>query len=227
MDQLFLRSAFGMLAAVTVATATPALANASAATDFTTASRAAVAASPSALGSGDEQFSRLFASLQAMDRGAAAPTPNVSIPSRVPLDGFRLSSTYGMRNHPVTGGRRAHNGIDMAAPTGTPIRAAADGIVGKADWFGAYGLYVQIDHGAAMETRYAHMSRLNVAQGQPVRKGEIIGYVGSTGRSTGPHLHYEVRIAGKAVNPIPYMQASEQTVTYAARSTDVGQGGPE
>jgi murein DD-endopeptidase MepM/ murein hydrolase activator NlpD len=109
----------------------------------------------------------------------------------------------------VTGGRRLHQGIDLASPTGTPIYAAADGFVGKADWFGAYGLYVQLEHGGELQTRYGHMSRLNVAPGQRVRKGDVIGYVGSTGRSTGPHLHYEVRIAGQAVNPVPYMQPEQ------------------
>jgi murein DD-endopeptidase MepM/ murein hydrolase activator NlpD len=100
---------------------------------------------------------------------------------------------------------RAHKGIDLAAPVGTPVYATADGTVERADWFSSYGLYVAIEHGSDLETRYAHMSRLAVAAGERVHKGEIIGYVGTTGRSTGPHLHYEVRVAGEAVNPIPYM----------------------
>ena len=95
-------------------------------------------------------------------------------------------------------------------------------MVEKAEWFSGYGLYVQLDHGAALETRYGHMSRLNVASGQRVRKGDVIGYVGSTGRSTGPHLHYEVRIAGEAMNPIPYMQAGEFLAV-----AEGGRGGPE
>ena len=106
-----------------------------------------------------------------------------------------------MRVHPVLGGRRAHKGIDLAAATGTPIRASADGVVEKAEWFGGYGLFVQLDHGGAMETRYGHMSRVAVAEGQQVRKGDVIGYVGSTGRSTGPHLHYEVHVDNRPVNP--------------------------
>jgi murein DD-endopeptidase MepM/ murein hydrolase activator NlpD len=110
-----------------------------------------------------------------------------------------------MRTHPVLGGARAHKGIDLAAPVGTPVYATADGIVERADWFSSYGLYVAIEHGSNLETRYAHMSRLAVAAGERVKKGEVIGYVGSTGRSTGPHLHYEVRVSGAAVNPIPYM----------------------
>ena len=119
-----------------------------------------------------------------------------------------------MRNHPVLRKRRKHNGVDLAAPTGTPVYATADGIVGKAQWFSSYGLYIRIDHGADLETRYAHMSKLAVAAGERVRKGDIIGYVGSTGRSTGPHLHYEVRIDGVAVNPIPYMVETQAQVDY-------------
>lgn len=147
-------------------------------------------------------------------RGAASVTsPATSmrsaIPSRAPIDGVRLSSDYGMRTHPVTGGLRAHKGIDLAAPIGTPIFATADGVVSKAEWFGSYGLYVSLQHGSNLETRYAHMSRLNVASGQRVRRGDIVGFVGSTGRSTGPHLHYEVRVDGVAVNPLPYMQSDE------------------
>ena len=80
-----------------------------------------------------------------------------------------------------------------------------------AERFGGYGLYVQIEHGGALETRYGHMSRIAVAEGQQVHKGDVIGYVGSTGRSTGPHLHYEVRVDGNAVNPIPYMHGGDVT----------------
>jgi murein DD-endopeptidase MepM/ murein hydrolase activator NlpD len=238
MDQLLPRMGFGVLAFAAMTAAMPAQANTSAATDFTTAARAATTSTAPA--TGDENYSKLFASWQALDRGGVAaapgiatptfaapalPAPNVAIPSRVPVDGYRLSSSFGMRNHPVTGGRRAHQGLDLAVKTGTPIRAAADGVVEKANWFGAYGLYVALDHGGSMETRYGHMSRLNVAPGQRVRQGEIIGYVGSTGRSTGPHLHYEVRIAGRAVDPTPYMRMTEPAVTYAALGA--GRGGPE
>ena len=144
---------------------------------------------------------------------------SVSIPSRMPVEGVRLTSDYGMRNHPVLGGRRAHKGVDLAGPVGTPILATADGEVSKAEWFSSYGLYVSIEHGGAIQTRYGHMSRLAVAAGQQVRKGQVIGYIGSTGRSTGPHLHYEVRVAGQAVNPIPYMQADEYRHAAAATAS--------
>ena len=151
----------------------------------------------------------------------------VSIPSRMPVEGVNLTSGYGMRWHPVVGGRRAHKGVDLAGPIGTPIHASADGVVSKAEWFSSYGLYVSLEHGGDIQTRYGHMSRLNVAAGQRVRKGDVIGFIGSTGRSTGPHLHYEVRIAGEAVNPIPYMQQDEVRVAAHTSAAGSGKGGPE
>jgi murein DD-endopeptidase MepM/ murein hydrolase activator NlpD len=221
----FIRTGFGALAAfAATVSANPALANSSAAADIAAPLRTAQAAKPTALGSGDEQFKALFNRWQSMDGGTTTAAPTVSIPSRNPLDGARLSSGYGMRTHPVLGGRRGHKGIDLAGPTGTPIYATADGVVSRADWFSSYGLYVSLEHGGSLQTRYGHMSRLNVAAGQRVRKGEIIGYVGSTGRSTGPHLHYEVRVNGEAVNPIPYMQADE--FQFAQADSSLGQGGP-
>lgn len=180
---------------------------------------------------GDQSFRQLFASWEALEEaGPDASTVGtiISIPSRMPLDGARLTSDFGMRTHPVLGGRRKHKGIDLAAPTGTPIYATADGIVERAEWFSSYGLFVGIQHGANLETRYAHMSRLAVAEGQWVKKGDIIGYVGSTGRSTGPHLHYEVRIEGVAVNPIPYMvesPAQQRLAKLEEASKEGGQGG--
>lgn len=127
-------------------------------------------------------------------------------PSGEPLARIRLSSAYGLRFHPILGGYRQHKGVDLAAPTGSPIYATADGIVSRADWNGGYGLAVELRHPGEVETRYGHMSRLNVAAGQRVRKGDTIGFVGSTGRSTGPHLHYEVLVRGRAVNPMGYLQ---------------------
>jgi murein DD-endopeptidase MepM/ murein hydrolase activator NlpD len=202
----------------------PAQANSSANADIAAPLRAAQAANQSATGAEDEQFRKLFNSWQTYEktgvpalaavaaavgqRGSLGTgiTGGVSIPSRTPIEGFTLTSSFGMRVHPVTGGLRGHKGLDLAASIGTPIYATADGIISKAAWFGGYGLFVSIEHGGDLQTRYGHMSRLNVADGQRVKKGEIIGFVGSTGRSTGPHLHYEVRVKGEAVNPIPYMQ---------------------
>lgn len=126
------------------------------------------------------------------------------MPDGMPVAGARLSSGFGMRRHPILGSYRAHRGVDYAAATGTPVRATAAGVVRKADWNGGYGLAVDLDNGKGVKTRYGHMSRLNVSAGQRVKKGDVIGYVGSTGRSTGPHLHYEVHVNGKAVNPLSH-----------------------
>jgi len=222
--------------------ASPAMANSSASIDIDAPVRAAQAAKQPGQNADDEQFGQLFRNWQAFEEsgsqalaaisqtasgfGAARQFgASVSIPSLVPLEGFRLTSGFGMRNHPVLGRRRAHKGIDLGAPTGTPILAAADGIISRADWFGSYGLYVSVEHGGEIQTRYAHMSRLNVAKGQRVSKGDVIGFVGTTGRSTGPHLHYEVRIADEAVNPIAYMQT--QLASLSAEEAGNGQGGPE
>lgn len=174
----------------------------------------------------DAQFEQMFAKWEEPTQVAPARA-RVSVPSRMPLEDTRLTSDYGMRTHPVLGGRRSHNGVDLAAPTGTPIYATADGMVSKAKWFSSYGNYVSIEHGAELQTRYAHMSRIAVTAGDRVKKGEIIGYVGSTGRSTGPHLHYEVRIGGEAVNPIPYMVESEAQRAYALAMGKGGQGDGE
>ena len=226
------RGTLGALAALAATvSASPALANSSATADIAAPLRSAQGEKASALGGRDEQFRNLFTSWQSSDTTASpAIRSAVSIPSRMPVEGVRLTSDYGMRWHPVGGGRRAHKGVDLAGPTGTPIHATADGLVAKADWFSSYGLYIQLEHGGNLQTRYGHMSRLNVGAGQRVKKGDVIGYLGSTGRSTGPHLHYEVRIAGEAVNPVPYMQAGEFQQAFAANSALVaatGQGGPE
>ena len=216
------------VAGVATLAVSPALANnASATAEIPAPVREAQA---SGLTGGDEQFSELFAGWESLDGGedvAPAPASSISIPSRMPLGNASLTSGYGMRTHPVLGGRRAHAGVDLAAPTGTPIYATADGVVSKAEWFSSYGLFVSIEHGAQLQTRYAHMSRIAVADGERVKKGDIIGYVGSTGRSTGPHLHYEVRVEGRAVNPIPYMVESEAQQAYqlALEEKDAARGG--
>lgn len=131
------------------------------------------------------------------------PSPRFlgSLPSLMPVAARGLTSGFGMRQHPLLGTMRVHSGIDLAASYGSPIVATSDGVVGTANWSGGYGLLVALDHGNGLQTRYGHMSRLNVVQGQQVHKGDVIGYVGSTGMSTGPHLHYEIRINGQAINP--------------------------
>ena len=122
-----------------------------------------------------------------------------------PLADSRVSSLFGPRVHPIYGVGRMHNGIDFTAPTGTPIRAAHDGVVVIAAPQGGYGNTVVIDHGNGVGTLYGHMSAFTVREGDVVRRGDIVGAVGSTGLSTGPHLHFEVRREGQPVNPLPYL----------------------
>ncbi|WP_230279854.1 M23 family metallopeptidase [Croceicoccus sp. Ery15] len=179
----------------------------------------------------DPRYRNLFARWKSVEVAQQVPEPvagrqAVNIPSRMPLADARLSSNFGMRTHPVTGRRAGHKGIDLAAPSGTPIYATADGTIDMAQWFGGYGNFIKIEHGGDMETRYGHMSKLNVRAGQDVKKGDLIGFVGSTGRSTGPHLHYEVRIAGEAVDPTPYLHADTFMEAFASASEN-GAGGPE
>tara|TARA_B100000886_G_scaffold302659_1_gene232829 strand:+ start:397 stop:1686 length:1290 start_codon:yes stop_codon:yes gene_type:complete len=121
---------------------------------------------------------------------------------KTPINGARLSSKFGMRKHPILGYNKMHKGTDFAAKRGTPIMASGSGVVEKASWFGAYGKYIRIRHNSKYKTAYAHLSKFGrgVRVGKKVRQGQIIGYVGSTGRSTGPHLHYEVLIRNKRVN---------------------------
>ncbi len=123
---------------------------------------------------------------------------------RTPIEGARLSSYYGKRKHPVLGYTRMHKGLDFGAPTGTPIMAAGDGIVERASRFGAYGNYVRIRHNGTYKTAYAHLSKYGrgIKAGKRVKQGQIIGYVGATGRVTARHLHYEVLVNGKQVNPL-------------------------
>lgn len=122
---------------------------------------------------------------------------------KTPIDGARLSSGFGSRRHPISGYTKQHKGVDFAASRGTPIKAAGDGVVERADRYGGYGNYVRIRHGQGYKTAYGHMSGFakGVRAGRRVEQGDIIGYVGSTGASTGPHLHYEVLQEGKHVNP--------------------------
>ncbi len=120
---------------------------------------------------------------------------------RTPVDGARLSSGFGMRLHPILGYSRLHKGIDFAASYGTPIMAAASGVVEAAFYHRGYGNFVRLKHSGGYGTGYAHMSRFTVRPGQRVEQGQVIGFVGSTGLSTGPHLHYEVYVNGKAVDP--------------------------
>ena len=121
---------------------------------------------------------------------------------KTPINGARLSSPFGMRKHPIDGFNKMHKGTDFAAPLGTPIMASGDGVIVKAGWCGGGGNCVKIRHNKTYQTVYAHMSKFasGMKKNLRVKQGQIIGYVGSTGKSTGPHLHYEVIVNGKKVN---------------------------
>ena len=122
---------------------------------------------------------------------------------KTPINGARLSSSYGMRKHPILGYNKMHKGLDFAAPTGTPIFAAGNGIVEYVGRNGGYGKYIRIRHDSTYKTAYAHLNsyKKGIGNGVRVKQGDIIGYVGSTGRSTGPHLHYEIIVNGQQINP--------------------------
>ena len=122
---------------------------------------------------------------------------------KTPINGARLSSSYGMRKHPILGYNKMHKGVDFAAPTGTPIFAAGNGIVEYVGRNGGYGKYIRIRHDGTYKTAYAHLNsyKKGIGNGVRVKQGDIIGYVGSTGRSTGPHLHYEIIVNGQQINP--------------------------
>jgi murein DD-endopeptidase MepM/ murein hydrolase activator NlpD len=136
---------------------------------------------------------------------------------RTPMDGARLSSGFGMRRHPILGYTRMHKGVDFAAPRGTPIYAAGEGKVEVAKRHGGYGKYVRIRHTGEYSTAYAHLSGFakGIAPGRRVRQGQVIGYVGTTGRSTGPHLHYEVLRSGAPINPLRLKQPPNQQLAGA------------
>jgi murein DD-endopeptidase MepM/ murein hydrolase activator NlpD len=131
-----------------------------------------------------------------------------TMPAIWPVNG-RLLSRFGDRQDPFSGEGAFHSGVDISAALGTPVRAAADGVVEHAEWTsGGYGKLVMIDHGNGIQTWYAHLSGFEVIPGQEIRRGEILGYSGATGRATSPHLHFEVRRHGNPVNPYPYLAKS-------------------
>jgi murein DD-endopeptidase MepM/ murein hydrolase activator NlpD len=131
-----------------------------------------------------------------------------AVPLRKPISGdVDLSSGFGVRSDPFLGRPAMHSGLDFRSESGEPVRATANGTVETAGWNGGYGKMVEIDHGNGFSTRYAHLSEIDVKVGQSVKTGQIVGRVGSTGRSTGPHLHYETRIDGDAVDPQKFLRA--------------------
>lgn len=138
-------------------------------------------------------------------------------PSLWPVNGV-LRSSFGGRSDPFSGEGAFHTGIDLAAPKGTPVHATADGVIVAASWAGAYGNMVIVDHGNGLQTYYAHLSETIVVPGQAVTRGQIVGLCGATGRATGPHVHYEVRLAGAPINPYKYLGKPASAPTQMASS---------
>jgi murein DD-endopeptidase MepM/ murein hydrolase activator NlpD len=215
------------------AMASPAMASSAAATtsDNFRISPEDVEANKTALGTSDPEFRSLHDGWG--QANGIRKKNDVSIPSINPVEVMRFSSHFGYRTDPFQGRRKNHKGLDITGPIGTPIYATADGIIGRAQWVSGYGKYVEVEHGNAIQTRYGHLSAMNVISGQRVKQGEIIGFMGSTGRSTGSHLHYEVRIAGEPVNPMSFLApvaapVTNQTNTLIAAkdAATKAQGGP-
>ena len=141
-----------------------------------------------------------------------------SAPNLWPVEG-QVTGSFGERIDPFNGEGAFHTGVDIAATVGQPVIAPADGVVNFADFMGGYGRAIILDHGRGIVTRYGHLSGFAVASGQHVRRGDVIGYVGLSGRSTGPHLHYEVRINDTPVNPYKYLRINvAHTGGFAAGS---------
>lgn len=159
----------------------------------------------SADGTIDPRFERLGLSLARM---AALERALDGVPQVVPAADQRITSAFGYRRDPFNGSGAMHNGIDFKGAYGSPIFAAAVGEVSFAGWKGGYGRTVEVTHSNGIVTRYAHLSRIDVAEGQSVEAGATLGGLGSSGRSTGPHLHFEVRINGSAVNPRPFLETA-------------------
>ena len=172
----------------------------------------------------DTTFANIFSSWRNLDNPGVARAA-VYIPTGRPVEELALTSNYGVRNDPFNGHARMHKGIDIPGPVGTPIYATADGIVSRSQWVNGYGNLVEISHGNDTETRYGHLSKLIVGPNERVRRGQLIGLMGSTGRSTGSHLHYEIRISGLAINPLPYVTGSERALALNSRPR-VALGGP-
>ncbi len=182
------------------------------------------------VGKADPTFKQLFMSWKKLDNLQSGA---IAVPSDKPVKTAAFTSGYGVRSDPFAGRAAMHAGIDLSGPVGTPIYATADGSVSTAGYnSGGYGNLVKLDHGRGIETRYGHLSAIGVSPGQRVRRGDLIGRMGSTGRSTGSHLHYEVRIDSRAVNPIPFMKSSDYLLAmknknFGTQSMDaVALGGP-
>lgn len=177
------------------------------------------------LSNANPQFRSIFLTWKHMGE---APHAAIAVPSQKPVERAVFTSGFGTRTDPFNGYSAMHAGIDLAGPIGTPIYAAADGIVDRAGWANGYGNLIELDHGKSIQTRYGHLSAILVTTGQRVHRGDLIARMGSTGRSTGSHLHYEVRIDGHAVNPVPFLQSSDYMLAVQRRAgqAEMAMGGP-
>ena len=146
---------------------------------------------------------------------------NHALPSLWPVDGA-LRSSFGGRSDPFSGEGTFHTGVDLEAATGTPVHVTADGVVTSAGWSGAYGKLVVVDHGNGIETYYAHLSEFRVLPGEEVQRGQVIALSGGTGRVTGPHMHYEVRLRGTPVNPYKYLVKAQPADSTRNEHSDLG-----
>jgi len=171
----------------------------------------------------DAQFRALFQTWKKLD---TLQSGLISIPSVQPVTNLSYTSNFGVRSDPFRGTAAFHAGVDIQCKTGTPVYATADGVVERAERSGGYGNLVELDHGRGIETRYGHLSKLLVTPGTHVKRGQLIALSGSTGRSTGPHLHYEVRIDGRAVNPVPFLQTADYLMAVKNPAIRVVPTGP-
>ncbi|WP_254606301.1 M23 family metallopeptidase [Sphingomonas bacterium] len=164
----------------------------------------------------------LFDTWKQGDGGLAPLHAGIAIPSVHPVDQLEFTSNFGIRSDPFRHTARMHAGVDIRGPVGTPIYATADGTVDRAERAGGYGNLIELDHGKGIQTRYGHLSKILVEPGSAVKRGQLIALMGSTGRSTGSHLHYEVRIDGKAVNPAPFLTTADYlTAAQSASATAI------
>lgn len=217
-----------------IAAATVALAGTARANEGVPIAAVAAAAAPATTGArlasasvDDRQVRTLFQTWKQLD--SDQPQGMIAIPSVQPVQKLSFSSNFGIRSDPFHGTARMHAGVDIPGPTGTPIYATADGVVAHAERQGGYGNMVELDHGKGIATRYGHLSKILVAPGAAVHRGDLIALMGSTGRSTGPHLHYEVRIDGHAVNPVPFLTTADYALVAqdaSIRAIPVNAEGP-
>ena len=219
MVSVALRASRWLAPAVAVALGTPAQAApdnsagvATVATNAAAAGTMIAAAGSEAIA--DQQFRALFTTWKSFDKPAVSSA--IAIPSVQPVQHLAFTSNFGVRRDPFQGTARMHAGVDIPGPSGTAVYATADGTVDRAERAGGYGNLVELDHGKGIQTRYGHLSKILVAPGTHVKRGDLIALMGSTGRSTGPHLHYEVRIDGKAVNPAPFLTSTDYLMAASA-----------